>query len=77
MSIKIEALSAINSTPWNSPDEETVTDLNARIKRNINEGGDEPEIDWKNEALKIMMKQFSDAMYDPENEIYIGDRDIF
>lgn len=81
MSIKINEINSVNHIHSLKPGEEAVVDLNSRVtgirEVQAQENSEGPGTDWNKEIMERMIMQFAHAMYDPESEIYIGERDIF
>lgn len=78
MSIKTNEINHITHL---TPGKEAVVDLDSRItgirKMQAQEDSEGPGTDWNKKNMEIMIMQFSHAMYDPESDIYIGEKDIF
>lgn len=80
MSTKISKINAINSIHQVTPAQGNIVDLNSRIsevrKTSTQESHADSEIDWRKKSMEMMIMQFARAMYDPDSEIYIGERDV-
>ncbi|QCZ33108.1 hypothetical protein D8Z79_015405 [Escherichia fergusonii] len=81
MSTKIDKINGVNHSTSFTLTPESVVDLNSRMsgisKIAERDDSDGPGIDWNKKVMETMIMQFAHAMYDPESEIYIGERDIF